>query len=407
MLTEALDVASFEAATLHRADHRAHLVQLAVGEDVALDEGAAGEAGASTAQPAERRRGGLRARDGVVEQPSAVGQQLPQSREVLGEAGEPHVLEHADRRDGVVRPVRHVTVVLQPDLDEVAAARPVRPFAGQLGLLGRDRDADGAHAVLPRGVDHHAAPPAAHVEQAHSRAQPELGADELVLRALGLVEGRVRRWEVGAGIGHRLAEDEAVEVVRDVVVVRDRRRVSRTGVPRTGEVRLLGRRRRRQPQRAEPARRSEQARPVGRRDPHGGLGEVVAQRERGVHVAVHVELAAHIRPSETELAGGPEQVAQGERRSQVERHGRSRVAEAAPVPEPDARRWVGTEEALDRRCEEQGCGRPAARHLITPDVGQWRRVLRQMVLSDAAGDARPPSAGPQLDGTLPRVLAAP
>ena len=59
---------------------------------------------------------------------------------------------------------------------------------GQVGLAGRQRDADGADAVVLGRVQHHAAPAAADVEQPHARLEPELAADELVLGRLRVLE---------------------------------------------------------------------------------------------------------------------------------------------------------------------------------------------------------------------------
>ena len=53
------------------------------------------------------------------------------------------------------------------------------------------------------------------------RLQPQLAADVIHLRDLRLVERRVGRREVRAGVGHRLAEPQRVELVADVVVVMD------------------------------------------------------------------------------------------------------------------------------------------------------------------------------------------
>ena len=81
-------------------------------------------------------------------------------------------------------------VVLQADLHLVADARLADPLPRQLGLLAADRDADGVDPVAGRRVDHHRAPPAPDVEQAHARSlvEPELAGDEIVLGRLGVVE---------------------------------------------------------------------------------------------------------------------------------------------------------------------------------------------------------------------------
>src|SRR5947199_160003 len=53
---------------------------------------------------------------------------------------------------------------------------------------------------------------------AHPRLQPELAADQLVLRRLRLVDGHALAFPDGARVGHRGAEEQGVEVVADVVV---------------------------------------------------------------------------------------------------------------------------------------------------------------------------------------------
>ena len=145
------------------------------------------------------------------------------------------------------RLVAELAVVLQADLHLVADAGLADPLPGQLGLLPADRDADRVGAVAGCGVDHHRAPSAADVEQAHALAlvEAELAGDEVVLRRLGLVERHVVVDEAGARVGHRLAEDDPVEVVADVVVMADRPRITAQRVAPALQPRLLRRRRQR------------------------------------------------------------------------------------------------------------------------------------------------------------------
>ena len=126
--------------------------------------------------------------DAVVEQPAPGHEQLVEPLEVRLELGEADVLEHPDRADRVVRAVVDVAVVLQPDLDRSGEPGLGDPLLRELGLAPRDRDADGAHAVVARRVHDHPAPTAADVEQAHARLERELAADQLVLRGLRGVE---------------------------------------------------------------------------------------------------------------------------------------------------------------------------------------------------------------------------
>ncbi len=133
-----------------------------------------------------------------------------------------------------------VAVVLQPDLHEVPESGLGHALLGQLRLPLRDRDADAPDPVVGGGVDQHRSPPAPDVEEPHARSEPELATDEVVLVRLGgrevLLGAAVHR----ARIGHRRSEDHPVELVRHVVVVRDRLGVTMLRVEATMEVRLLG-----------------------------------------------------------------------------------------------------------------------------------------------------------------------
>ena len=76
MLAQALEVSDLEAAPLDRRDHVAELVELAVGEDVPIDEAVAPEASSA---------GVRRAADPVVQQAAARTQEPPQPAEVHAE----------------------------------------------------------------------------------------------------------------------------------------------------------------------------------------------------------------------------------------------------------------------------------------------------------------------------------
>ena len=81
-------------------------------------------------------------------------------------------------------------------------------------------------------------PTAADVEQAHAGPETELAADQFQLVVLGVVEGVgvvVGAGPVRAGVGHRRAEHDLVELIADVVVVGHRRgRGSWSACRRTG-----------------------------------------------------------------------------------------------------------------------------------------------------------------------------
>src|SRR5690606_39217854 len=103
-----------------------------------------------------------------------------------------------------------------------------------------------------------------------ARFQGELAGDQIELVLLGPFEGapRGRGGPVGAGVHHRRAEDDLVEVVADVVVVADGASVAVPGVQAAaGAAGLLGRRGGRQ---REARERDEAA--------YGGAEGGVAQR---------------------------------------------------------------------------------------------------------------------------------
>jgi hypothetical protein len=189
----------------------------------------------------------------VIQQAAAGAEERVEGLEVPVLAGPTHVLEHADARDGVepVRLVGQLPVVLQADLHSTGQSGVGHPLASQLPLGAGDRDPQPLDLVLGGGMEEHAAPATTDVEEAHPGTESELAADQVVLGLLGGLEAVVEAFEPGARVRHRLAEHQAVEVVADVVVVADRRRVSPERVPDSDGQHLLGRRRRRRAEGAE------------------------------------------------------------------------------------------------------------------------------------------------------------
>src|SRR5438045_3461472 len=98
------------------------------------------------------------ATDAVIEQPAARSEQAAARAEVLSQLRFADMLEHADGRDRVVRPIGNGAVVLQPDLDMRRRADVSGALLRELGLLLRDRDADGVDMVMLGRVEHHRAP---------------------------------------------------------------------------------------------------------------------------------------------------------------------------------------------------------------------------------------------------------
>ena len=243
MLAQALEVAHLEAVRLEERHHRAHLVQFAVGKDVALDKGAADLRRSSQPQGDLHLSSGLaefggvgvrvegdRAPDRVVEEAPARSEQVEELLGVGGERSSPDVLGHADRADGVEGAVGDVAEILDPELDEVRDARGAGPLSG-VALLGLgQRHADDPRAVGRRGVDRHRPPATADVEEAHAGSELQLARHEIDLASLRVFEAVVGRREHGARVGHRRTEHHLVKKVRHVVVMRDRLAVARTTV---------------------------------------------------------------------------------------------------------------------------------------------------------------------------------
>ena len=142
-------------------------------------------------------------------------------------------LEHLDRGD-----LRELSleraVVLEADLDAVGEAGRRDALAGELELLLGERDAGDPRPVLAGRHQREAAPAAADLEHVVAGAQAQLVADRAQLPLLCLLE-RVALLPERAGVGHRLVEEEPVEVVAEVVVVLDVRPGLAQALPR-GEV---------------------------------------------------------------------------------------------------------------------------------------------------------------------------
>ena len=265
-----------------------------------------------------------------------------QEGEVAGQLGLADVLGEPDRADRVEAVLGDVPVVHVPDLGQAGQARFLDGPLGPAGLLGRQGDAEGADPVLPRGVHHHTSPAAADVEQPHPRLQRQLPRDQVELVRLRLLQGRVRGRVARAGVGHGGAEHPLVERVGHVVVMRDRGRVAATRVPPAGQPApadpdLLRRWRdpgQQDPWPAQPAQQGQplgqaEVRPLGRDHPG----------QRGVHVAVDVQVPGHVGARQPHAAGRLGQVGHRDRRTDRDRDRRVSGPRAAAVvgPEPDGR----------------------------------------------------------------------
>ena len=220
-----------------------------------------------------------------------------------------------------------VAVVEVAHLGEVAEALPLDRRLRPLGLLERERHAQCAYAVVAGGVAHHGPPAAADVEQPLAGLERELAGDEVELRGLRLLQRRRRRVVERAGVGHRRAQHQLVEAVRDVVVVRDDLGIAhhRVAQPLDGatparQVLLRRRGRRAQVGQAEAAH-DRDGLGGGR---HAELRVVLEEHQRVVGVAgVHtgeVEVEAGVGPRQPEVARRGHQVGQPTLGAQVHAH---------------------------------------------------------------------------------------
>ena len=177
----------------------------------------------------------------------------------------------------------------------------------------REGDAGDVGAADAGEVERHAAPAAADVEHAGAGPDEELGRDEALLGELGLVERHVGALEVGAGVLHVAVEEEPVEPLVEVVVVRDvgARRLEADGAQhrRVGDA------------------AAERAGP-GRRGGDLGAGVGLGERDQLVDVALlEDEPAVHVH-----LGDGEARVE--ERCARSAPGSAKRSASGAPVPSP-------------------------------------------------------------------------
>ena len=212
--------------------------------------------------------------------------------------------------------LRHVPVVQVPHLGQPGQSFPLDRGLGPGGLLGGQRDAERLDAVLPRGVHHHAAPAAAHVQQPHALVQPHLAGDQVELVRLRLFQGGVLARVAGTRVGHTRPEHPFVEPVGHVVVVGDRVGVAAFGVSPAGQPAavhpdFLRRRRHSVQEELRPTEGLQQPQLLRHRHVDGlGLGH---PGQGLVHVAVDVQVAGHVGAGQPERPGGLGQVGHGHR----------------------------------------------------------------------------------------------
>ena len=231
MHAQVFHVGGFQAGRAHLFQQQANVRQFAVGEDIAADEVAAAVG--------RFARFGVGRRDAVIHRHAAVAQEVVDLAEVRTQVVQPDMLEHADAGDLVVG-LGDVTIVLQADLAAILQTGCADAPRRLVELRARERDADAARAIFLRSADDQCAPAAADVEQPFVWLQPDLVENVVDLLDLRLLQRVGRRTEIGARVDHVRVEPQPVEVVGQVVVVRDRLGIEPARMARLVQPRALG-----------------------------------------------------------------------------------------------------------------------------------------------------------------------
>ena len=168
-----------------------------------------------------------------------------------------------------------------------------------------------------------------------------------------------------------LVEQERVEVVRQVVVMRDHRTVALTTVQTAVDPRLRRGRAGRRADDAEPHCVADRGQPVTGPDVEPGAPvarELPHPAEAVVEVALHVEVAGHVGPGQPELARAPQQAPQGAPVAQHHHRCAGRPGLAA-VPRPDPHGEVVADDAAHH--PGQGLGHRGPAHGASSDSTSW------------------------------------
>ena len=195
---EAVDVLDDENA-LDGFGYLFHRRQFGVGENIAL-------------YPRVDVEVGIHLTDGVQQKQPIVIEAAARDFHVVPVIPVTDVLEHADAGDAVELLV-DVSIVLQANVYRQSLA----PRSCQLGLLSRDRHANGLDAIMFGGIAHQAAPTTADVEQPHAGFESEFAADERELVILRFLQ-RFGPFPIAAGVGHVVVEHGLVEIIVEIVV---------------------------------------------------------------------------------------------------------------------------------------------------------------------------------------------
>src|SRR2546425_9631413 len=210
-----LDVRDLESGAGHLAKHERQVGELAVRENVAVDE-------FPRPHPHPAAVGVARS-DAVVHDEATLREQRSDLREISLEMAQADVLEHAYARDLVEDAFAgDIAVVFQADFAAVPEALLPDPLRNELVLVAAERNAGRAGAVFFRRAQDERAPAASDVEKPLAGAEHELVEDVVEFLLLGRVQGIGLAAEIGAGIHHVPIQPQRIEVVRDVVVVPDR-----------------------------------------------------------------------------------------------------------------------------------------------------------------------------------------
>jgi hypothetical protein len=213
------------------------------------------------------------------------------------------------------------------------------------------------------GVTHQPSPTGADVEQALPRLEVELAADQVELLRLRVVQRRVGSRENRAGVGHRRAEHQLIEPVRDLVMMCDRRCITPPAVtretPAPGRGRLLRRH----------ARTSQQPHLTAKQKPQQLAGMNVPPAVRmertqgGVEVAVNLEGPRDIRSRDAELPRGGEHETNRLGRAHLDRGERIPRPGRAPVIGPKRNRGI----VINERPKDIPESHPRPSHDSRPD----------------------------------------
>ena len=188
----------------------------------------------------------------------------------------------------------------------------------------------------------HASPSTANIEQPHPGHEPQLATNQVIFDGLCFVETRVAGVEVSARVGHRLSEDQPVEIVADVVMMCDRRCITILGVDTTTDAGLFGWRCRGKAENPKFAGCPDQCWNVSSTkfltDHVGRIPRHVLSRRKGLDDGtLEIDLSGHIRSAKAKLTRCPQDVTEGLRRFDHD-YVRSRCAQKGTIPKLDGHR---------------------------------------------------------------------